>query len=102
MMLGLTEPTRGAGSRGRDGPGPRVLAVKRTVGYMPDDVGFYDDLTGRRTCATPHGLNRLQRNEIERCSISCSARSACSTPPTDWFAATAAACASVSVSPTRW
>ncbi|RPE07943.1 ABC transporter ATP-binding protein [Chitinophaga lutea] len=45
MLLGLTEPTAGevriCGLNATRNP----IAVKRKVGYMPDSVGFYNDLT---------------------------------------------------------
>ena len=47
MLLGLTEPTGGTVSvLGRD-PLRDPLGVKRLVGYLPDSVGFYDQLTAR-------------------------------------------------------
>ena len=63
MLLGLTEPS---GGRVRvDGLDPTrdALAVKRRVGYLPDDVGFYDELTGRQNLAYTAALNRLPRRE---------------------------------------
>jgi ABC-2 type transport system ATP-binding protein len=51
MMLGLTE--RSAGSvevLGRD-PMRAPLTVKRRVGYLPDSIGFYDNLTARENLA---------------------------------------------------
>lgn len=45
MLLGLTTPTSGTVRVvGRD-PIRDPLGVKRRVGYLPDRVGFYDDLT---------------------------------------------------------
>ncbi|MDQ0108417.1 ABC-2 type transport system ATP-binding protein [Chitinophaga terrae (ex Kim and Jung 2007)] len=45
MMLGLSEPTSGealvCGINATNNP----IAVKRKVGYMPDNVGFYDNMT---------------------------------------------------------
>ena len=63
MLLGLTEPS--AGSVRVDGLDPTrdALAVKRRVGYLPDDVGFYDELTGRQNLAYTAALNRLPRRE---------------------------------------
>ena len=47
MLLGLTEPTEGfAWIDGHDCI-REPIAVKRIVGYLPDNVGFYNDLTGR-------------------------------------------------------
>ena len=51
MILGLTDPTEGAVSvLGRD-PLREPLAVKKRVGYLPDAVGFYDQLTARENLA---------------------------------------------------
>ena len=63
MMLGLTEPT--AGTVRVDGldPARDALAVKRRVGYLPDDVGFYEELTGRQNLAYTAAINRLPRRE---------------------------------------
>ncbi len=45
MMLGLTEPTGGdVRVLGLD-PRRSSLQVKRRIGYMPDDIGFYEDRT---------------------------------------------------------
>jgi ABC-2 type transport system ATP-binding protein len=61
MLLGLTEPTGGTVSvLGRD-PLRDPLGVKRLVGYLPDSVGFYDQLTARenlRYTAKLAGLGR--------------------------------------------
>jgi ABC-2 type transport system ATP-binding protein len=59
MLLGLTEPSSGAARV--DGLDPRrdPLAVKRRVGYLPDDVGFYDDVTARENLAYTARLNRI-------------------------------------------
>jgi len=37
--------------------------VKRQVGYLPDDVGFYDDLTARENLAYTARLNRMSDRE---------------------------------------
>lgn len=59
MLLGLTEPT--SGSMEILGLDPRrdPLGVKRRVGYLPDAVGFYDDLTGRQNLRFTARLNGL-------------------------------------------
>ena len=46
MLLGLTEPTSGVADVAGFDPLRQPLEVKRRVGYMPDQVGFYDNLTG--------------------------------------------------------
>jgi ABC-2 type transport system ATP-binding protein len=45
MMLGLTEVSAGTIRVLDQDPVRQPLAVKRRVGYLPDQVGFYDDLT---------------------------------------------------------
>jgi len=46
MLLGLTEPTSGVARVAGFDPLRAPLEVKRRVGYMPDQLGFYDDLSG--------------------------------------------------------
>ena len=46
MLLGLTEPTSGRALVAGFDPLRQPLEVKRRVGYMPDQVGFYDNLSG--------------------------------------------------------
>ena len=59
MLLGLTEPSDGeAWVVGLD-PARHPLEVKRRVGYMPDSVGFYSDLTGRENLRYTARLNRI-------------------------------------------
>ena len=59
MLLGLTEPSDGeAWVVGLD-PARHPLEVKRRVGYMPDSVGFYSDLTGRENLRYTARLNRV-------------------------------------------
>ena len=47
MLLGLTEPTDGQARVVGLDPARRPLEVKRRVGYLPDAVGFYTDMSGR-------------------------------------------------------
>ena len=65
MLLGLTEPTEGSATVDGLSPQREPLAVKRRVGYLPDDVGFYDELTGRQNLRYTARLNRLGRTEAE-------------------------------------
>jgi len=65
MLLGLSEPTAGtADVLGLD-PTRQPLEVKRRVGYVPDSVGFYDDLTGRENLRYTARLNRLTSADAE-------------------------------------
>jgi len=61
MLLGLTEPTSGAVSVLGFDPLRQPLAVKRRVGYLPDAVGFYDNLSGRENLAYTARLAGLKR-----------------------------------------
>ncbi len=66
MLLGLTEPTSGEVRVLGEDPSRNPLAVKRRVGYLPDSVGFYDDLTARENLRYTAQLNGLSRAEAER------------------------------------
>ncbi|MCZ7664302.1 MAG: ABC transporter ATP-binding protein [Thermoleophilia bacterium] len=65
MLLGLTEPSAGkARVEGYD-PVREPLQVKRLVGYLPDNVGFYPDMTGRQNLRYTASLNRRRGREAE-------------------------------------
>ena len=102
MLLGLTEPTGGSARVVGLDPSRGPLEVKRRVGYMPDSVGFYGDLTGRENLRYTARLNRLPRDlSGRRRSTRSSTRSACPTEPTTGPTRTRAACSSGSASPMR-
>ena len=65
MLLGLTGPTRGVVRVLGLDPTREPLAVKRHVGYLPDNVGFYGGLTGRENLRYTARLNGLPRREAE-------------------------------------
>ena len=65
MLLGLTEPTEGAARVVGLDPSRGPLAVKRRVGYLPDSVGFYTDMTGRENLRYTARLNRLEADEAD-------------------------------------
>src|SRR5262245_28351886 len=65
MLLGLTEPTSGEARVVGLDPARRPLEVKRVVGYMPDAVGFYSDLSGRENLRYTARLNRIPSGEAE-------------------------------------
>ena len=48
MLLGLTEPTAGRATIAGCDCTRNPLEVKSIVGYLPDNVGFYTDMTGRQ------------------------------------------------------
>lgn len=63
MMLGLTEPTEGrAFILGHDAT-REPLEVKKKVGYLPDNVGFYEDMTGLENLIFTAELNGLSREK---------------------------------------
>ena len=59
MLLGLTEPSSGSMEILGLDPRRHPLEVKRRVGYLPDAVGFYDDLTGRQNLRFTARLNQI-------------------------------------------
>jgi ABC-2 type transport system ATP-binding protein len=63
MLLGLSEVTEGEARVVGLDPTRHPLQVKRRVGYMPDSVGFYDDLTGRENLRYTARLNRIPEKE---------------------------------------
>jgi ABC-2 type transport system ATP-binding protein len=65
MLLGLTEPTSGEARVVGLDPARNPLEVKRRVGYLPDAVGFYGDLTGRENLRYTARLNGIPRAEAE-------------------------------------
>jgi ABC-2 type transport system ATP-binding protein len=66
MLLGLTEPTKGDVRVLGFDPARQPLSVKARVGYMPDQVGFYDDLTARENLVYIAKLNGIPRDQIKR------------------------------------
>jgi len=65
MLLGLSEPTDGSARVLGFDPAHDALQVKRRVGYLPDSVGFYDDLTGRENLRYTARLNGLRGEDAE-------------------------------------
>jgi ABC-2 type transport system ATP-binding protein len=59
MLLGLTDPTSGKVSVLGMDPSRKTLSVKSRVGYIPDTVGFYDELTARENLIYIAKLNGL-------------------------------------------
>ncbi len=63
MMLGLTEPDEGSVRVCGLDPTTDPVGVKRRVGYLPEDVGFYDDLTGMENLTYTARLNGLTTSQ---------------------------------------
>jgi ABC-2 type transport system ATP-binding protein len=66
MLLGLTEPTSGsievAGFNSTRDP----IRVKRMTGYLPERLGFYEDMTARQNLIYTAELNNIASNQIEK------------------------------------
>jgi ABC-2 type transport system ATP-binding protein len=72
MLLGLSDITDGTARVVGFDPVREPLAVKRRVGYLPDQVGFYDGLTAAdnmRYMARLIGLGRHERDERIKSSL---------------------------------
>ncbi len=65
MLLGLSEPDTGTIEVCGLDPSRNPLAVKRQVGYLPDTVGFYEQLTGRQNLRYTAQLNELPPDMAE-------------------------------------
>ncbi|MER3456139.1 MAG: ABC transporter ATP-binding protein [candidate division GAL15 bacterium] len=65
MLLGLTEPTAGSARVLGWDPTRQPLEVKRRVGYLPDSVGFYDELTAWENLRYTAALNGLSSAEAQ-------------------------------------
>ncbi|WP_322815927.1 ABC transporter ATP-binding protein [Chloroflexus sp.] len=66
MLLGLTEPTSGSVRVLGLDPARQPLSVKARVGYLPDQVGFYDNLTARENLNYIAKLNGMREPEMSK------------------------------------
>lgn len=64
MMLGLTEPDSGSAIVCGHDATRDPIEVKRKVGYMPDNLGFYPQLTGLENLIYMARLNGLAEKSI--------------------------------------
>jgi ABC-2 type transport system ATP-binding protein len=65
MLLGLSEPSAGTARVLDYDPALNPTAVKRKVGYLPDNVGFYSGMSGRQNLRYTARLNRIPKSEAE-------------------------------------
>lgn len=65
MMLGLTEPTSGTATVCGFNATRDPIPVKRKVGYMPDNVGFYNNMTALENLVYIGRLNGIPENEVK-------------------------------------
>jgi len=66
MLLGLTESSGGEVKVCGFDPTRQPLEVKRRVGYLPENPGFYDDLSGHENLLYIARLNRIPEAEAQR------------------------------------
>lgn len=66
MMLGLTDPTSGTAYVCGHNATSNPIAVKKKVGYMPDSVGFYDNMTALENLAYIGRLNGIPEKELNK------------------------------------
>lgn len=66
MMLGLTEPTSGTVEICGTNSTTHPIEVKRRIGYLPEDVGFYDDMTGPENLLYTARLNGISDSEAKQ------------------------------------
>jgi len=64
MLLGLTEPTSGTAHIYGYNSTREPLKVKRITGYVPEKVGFYEDLTAGYNLAYTARLNGLSEDIV--------------------------------------
>lgn len=65
MLLGLSEPTAGQAFVNGIDCTRDPIKVKRNVGYLPDNVGFYSDMTGRENLRLTGNMNGLKGEVLE-------------------------------------
>jgi ABC-2 type transport system ATP-binding protein len=66
MLLGLTEATSGRAFVCGFDPTRESLEVKRRVGYLPENPGFYEDISARENLLYMARLNRIPEDEARR------------------------------------
>ena len=63
MLLGLIQPSEGSARVCGLDPTREPRRIKQQVGYLPENVGFYGDLTAEESLAYIAELNGLRREE---------------------------------------
>ncbi len=65
MLIGLCEPTSGSVLISGFDPLREPIKVKSIVGYMPEKIGFYDDMTARENLEYTGRLNGLSGSGLK-------------------------------------
>ena len=66
MMLGLSEPSEGTANVCGVNPTREPILVKRKVGYLADDVGFYEDMNAVQNLMFTARLNQIPDDEARK------------------------------------
>lgn len=66
MTLGLTEPTSGTVSVAGFDSTRHPIKVKKITGYLPERIGFYEDMTARGNLAYTAELNSVPYREVDK------------------------------------
>ncbi|GBF17848.1 MULTISPECIES: ABC transporter ATP-binding protein [Arenibacter] len=69
MLLGLTEVDSGSVKVCGIDSSRNPLEVKRKVGYLPEDVGFYNDYSGLQNLMYIARLNDIREEEAKRAAL---------------------------------
>jgi ABC-2 type transport system ATP-binding protein len=64
MLLGLSDPTEGSAEVCGLDPRKRAIEVKRLVGYLPENVGFYNDLDAVQSLQYIADLSGMEKKKI--------------------------------------
>jgi ABC-2 type transport system ATP-binding protein len=65
MLLGLSRPTEGTATVCGLDPERKAMEVKKIVGYLPENVGFYGDMDAVQSLRYIAELNRIPGREAE-------------------------------------
>jgi len=65
MLLGLSDPTEGSAEVCGMDPRKRAIEVKRLVGYLPENVGFYNDLDAVQSLQYIADLSGMEKKKIQ-------------------------------------
>ncbi len=66
MLLGLTEPDSGKASVCGLDSIRYAIKVKKKTGYLPEDVGFYDEFSGLENLVYTACLNGIQKDDAKQ------------------------------------
>lgn len=66
MLMGLTRASAGSARVCGLDPSRQAIKIKRRVGYLPENPGFYPDLTAPENLQYIADMNRIERTEARR------------------------------------